>query len=400
MDDQQYEDYTSYDPNYYADGGQGYDYTDLSSLFGDTSYTPEVEQGYGNEYYNLADQLAQLGLTSQDSYGAPDLSTLLNMQYSDAIGSGSLGDITGYTPETSFDPNQMALEQANLVGSGYDSVLGNSEVVIDPATGELVDKSSLLDRMNYQKPNPMSAVNSRTNDFLAKYDYPHSTVDDMGNVIAEQGPYSAIYDPEDQASFDQAAGLVDFQAQPGGGRYDGRGVLAKLGGALSGLFKSSPAGNQQAQGQRQLPGNASNAATQGQRQAMSAAEMLAQMMGVMQKGKGASAAPGDDRRLQANNWGVSRKAISGRAKKASGGALGLLRGAQAGQADKVPIDASHGEYIFDADTVSALGDGNTEAGAAKLDEMRHNIRKHKRSASADKIPPKAKGALQYMRGGK
>ena len=55
---------------------------------------------------------------------------------------------------------------------------------------------------------------------------------------------------------------------------------------------------------------------------------------------------------------------------------------------------------MDADSVSALGDGNTEAGAAKLDKMRENIRRHKRSASPKSIPPRAKEPEQYLRGGK
>jgi len=89
-------------------------------------------------------------------------------------------------------------------------------------------------------------------------------------------------------------------------------------------------------------------------------------------------------------------------------ALGLKRGGlgalvdhpSGGQDDKVPAMLSGGEYVFDADAVSALGDGSTEAGAAKLDKMRENIRAHKRSAPPNKIPPKAKAPEQYMKGGK
>jgi len=77
-----------------------------------------------------------------------------------------------------------------------------------------------------------------------------------------------------------------------------------------------------------------------------------------------------------------------------------VRGGTAGQADKVPAALSHGEYIMDADVVSSLGDGNNEAGAAKLDQMRANIRAHKRSAPANSIPPKAKSTQAYMRGAK
>ena len=77
----------------------------------------------------------------------------------------------------------------------------------------------------------------------------------------------------------------------------------------------------------------------------------------------------------------------------------LVQGPGGGQDDNVHARLSPGEYIMDADAVSALGDGNNDAGAAKLDQMRENIRAHKRSAPPSKIPPKAKGALSYLNGG-
>lgn len=60
---------------------------------------------------------------------------------------------------------------------------------------------------------------------------------------------------------------------------------------------------------------------------------------------------------------------------------------------------SDGEYVFDAETVAALGDGNNEAGAHALDQMRENIRRHKRNAPTNKIPPKAKRPEQYLKKG-
>lgn len=71
-----------------------------------------------------------------------------------------------------------------------------------------------------------------------------------------------------------------------------------------------------------------------------------------------------------------------------------------GQSDNVPANLSPGEYVMDADSVSALGDGDTNAGAQRLDKMRQAIRAHKRSAPADKIPPKAKSPLSYLKGAK
>jgi YD repeat-containing protein len=69
-----------------------------------------------------------------------------------------------------------------------------------------------------------------------------------------------------------------------------------------------------------------------------------------------------------------------------------------GQSDSIPAMLADGEYVFDADTVAALGNGSNKAGARMLDEMRENIRKHKRSASHKKIPPAAKSPLEYLKG--
>lgn len=83
---------------------------------------------------------------------------------------------------------------------------------------------------------------------------------------------------------------------------------------------------------------------------------------------------------------------------ASGGALGYVMANGGGQDDDVNARLSGGEYVLDADSVAALGDGNNAAGAQRLDQMRHNLRTHKRSAPPDKIPPKAKPVEHYMKG--
>ena len=82
------------------------------------------------------------------------------------------------------------------------------------------------------------------------------------------------------------------------------------------------------------------------------------------------------------------------------GALGLLAGGTSGQDDSINARLSDGEYVMDADIVAALGDGNTAAGARKLDQMRESIRRHKRSAPHDSIPPKAKSIEAYLKGGR
>ena len=81
------------------------------------------------------------------------------------------------------------------------------------------------------------------------------------------------------------------------------------------------------------------------------------------------------------------------------GATGYyVKGRGDGQSDDIPAMLADGEYVFDADTVAALGNGSSDAGAKILDKMRENIRKHKRSAHHSKIPPKAKSPLEYLKG--
>ena len=53
---------------------------------------------------------------------------------------------------------------------------------------------------------------------------------------------------------------------------------------------------------------------------------------------------------------------------------------------KQPARLSSGEFVFDAATVAALGDGNNAAGARKLDGLRKAIRK--KAYGHEKQPPK------------
>jgi len=75
-----------------------------------------------------------------------------------------------------------------------------------------------------------------------------------------------------------------------------------------------------------------------------------------------------------------------------------VQGAGGGQDDLIDARLADGEYVFDADVVAALGDGSNTEGARKLDAMRESIRKQKRSAPINRIPPKAKSPLAYLKG--
>jgi hypothetical protein len=80
----------------------------------------------------------------------------------------------------------------------------------------------------------------------------------------------------------------------------------------------------------------------------------------------------------------------------SHGTYGLVSGEGDGQGDMVPINASPGEYVFDAETVSMLGNGSNDAGADILDKWREFLREHKRSASPDEIGPPSNDPNSYL----
>lgn len=76
--------------------------------------------------------------------------------------------------------------------------------------------------------------------------------------------------------------------------------------------------------------------------------------------------------------------------------VGYVTGPGGGQDDLIEARLSPGEYVFDADTVAALGDGNNEEGARRLDAMREQIRGHKREAPPTEIPPQAAPPEEYL----
>lgn len=91
------------------------------------------------------------------------------------------------------------------------------------------------------------------------------------------------------------------------------------------------------------------------------------------------------------------------AAKARGGALSsiarMARGAGSGRADIIDAKLSDGEYVMDAETVALLGDGSTEEGARRLDEMRAKLRQQKGKVLAKgKFSPAAKSPLAYIQG--
>jgi len=68
-------------------------------------------------------------------------------------------------------------------------------------------------------------------------------------------------------------------------------------------------------------------------------------------------------------------------------------------ANPVPAKIADGEYVFPAAFVTALGQGDNKRGAEILDGMREKLRAHKRNAPLSKIPPKAKSPLDYIKKG-
>ena len=68
-----------------------------------------------------------------------------------------------------------------------------------------------------------------------------------------------------------------------------------------------------------------------------------------------------------------------------------------GGSNPVPAKIADGEYVFPAAFVTSLGGGDNKRGAEILDGLRTKLRAHKRGAPLDKIPPKAKDPIDYIK---
>jgi hypothetical protein len=103
----------------------------------------------------------------------------------------------------------------------------------------------------------------------------------------------------------------------------------------------------------------------------------------------------------ARNWDkVGGGAYDNPTEMARGGGVltRLARGGGSGRDDTIPARLSDGEYVMDAETVALLGDGSTDAGARRLDQMRAKIRQHKgKSMARGKFSANAKSPLSYLK---
>ena len=70
---------------------------------------------------------------------------------------------------------------------------------------------------------------------------------------------------------------------------------------------------------------------------------------------------------------------------------GQVRGIGTGQDDKIPAWLSDGEYVWSAQDVADLGDGSTDAGVRKLDQMRQLVRKQAGRKDVKKIAKPQRG---------
>jgi hypothetical protein len=67
-----------------------------------------------------------------------------------------------------------------------------------------------------------------------------------------------------------------------------------------------------------------------------------------------------------------------------------------GQSDDIPAMLADGEFVIPADVVAALGNGSNKAGADKLYDMMHSIRRQARKGDPKDLPKPAKSPLQYI----
>ena len=76
---------------------------------------------------------------------------------------------------------------------------------------------------------------------------------------------------------------------------------------------------------------------------------------------------------------------------------GLQQGPGGGQDDLIDAKLSPGEFVWSAQDVADAGDGDTNAGAQRLEQVRHQIRSRAGRKNVGKIAPKQPPLSAHMR---
>jgi len=78
---------------------------------------------------------------------------------------------------------------------------------------------------------------------------------------------------------------------------------------------------------------------------------------------------------------------------------GTVKGAGDGKSDDIPAMLSNGEHVFDAATVSDLGNGDNDTGQKRLEEIKQKIRSNAGRKNPKTASPKQKGLGSLLRTG-
>ena len=161
----------------------------------------------------------------------------------------------------------------------------------------------------------------------------------------------------------------------------------------------SPQGNIGGLAQGGLPTKYKEAAPEGHNP-----EFVTGLTGYYAGGRGTGQSDDIPAMLHDGDYVIDAEAVSalgdGSSKAGKDALTGFLREVphrDGAQGKPVPAKIADGEFVLPESFVTALGNGDNKRGAKMLDMMRENLRAHKRSAPTSKIPPKALSPLDYLK---
>lgn len=421
------------DPSWYSSNGYDTNYTSPDDITIDTSFTNPDYSWSNLDLSSLYSDLGLSDLTTSSFSGLGDLSL-------SSLGSLSLGSLANLNPTlSSITGSSLANMDPDQVTRMYGQQVGDLVAQAQAEDQSLLDQGNALSQF-FRSPSISYAPGSlsdRMSNLVNDHRPGQSYVDDNGLVIGTgegadvQNPYNYLQVGSDTyitGPGESIVGYLDSQGRPT--YYSNLAAQSSLDPASSSSGSAGSSGKSaldQIYSKLLAKMNADEAAKKsGLGQALGAAQMAASLYQalagknqgynvqkrsstVTDSGPSAQAAKpvrtlyakgGAIDIPEAKHGALVPMAIELAKAMASTGNHGLIPGSHGGQDDVVDIKAAPGEYIFDAETVSALGDGNTEAGAKQLDKMRRNIREHKRGGALTEIAAQAKSPAEYLPKGK
>lgn len=323
-------------------------------------------------------------------------------QFNPSIG---LPDVAGATALPGTDPTQSILKPVDVTGQdqGTTPMAGTGQPGQTFNPGQVQELGQLFGSLTPEMKNALVQSGNVHPDIVQAAQNPYAT--DFSNLgggmFAGGGTVgSTISNVQDALAYKPIAPMVEPMLKAAPVSDTGVTKMKALKHLKQSIAPSSPLSSSEGLARGGLPSKYHEAMPDGHKP-----EFVTGLTGYYAGGRGTGQSDDIDAMLHDGDYVMDAEAVSALGDGSSKAGkdslthfLGQVPHRDGADGKPVPAKIADGEFVLPESFVTALGGGDNKRGAKMLDEMRERLRSHKRSAPTSKIPPKAKSPLEYLEG--